>query len=101
MQLQLYAAAASRALGSPVAGGLYRSLKDRSDRGFVLEGVAGAFNRNDVVSRQELDDLVGEAVSLAVDVAGRMRAGDIAPTPSPESCRYCSAAAFCPVAVNS
>jgi hypothetical protein len=100
VQLQLYAAAASRALGLPIAGGVYRSLKDGSDRGFVLEGVAGAFNRNDVIGQEGLDGLLDEAVASAVDVAERMRAGHITPTPSAQACRYCSAAAFCEAAVT-
>jgi RecB family exonuclease len=99
VQLQLYAAAASQALGLPVAGGVYRSLKDGSDRGFVLECV-GSFSRNDVVSREGLDDLIAEGIAAALDAAGSMREGRIQPTPSADACAYCSAASFCGRAVT-
>lgn len=100
VQLQLYAVAASRVLGLPVAGGVYRSLKDGSDRGFVLSGVAGAFKPADVIERGEIDALLDAAASEARRVADEMRQGRIEPTPSSASCRYCSAAGFCAKAVR-
>jgi len=100
VQLQLYAAAASEALSRPVAGGLYRGLKEGVDRGFVLDGVSETANRNDVIDAAEMAALIEEAVASAVDAASRMRSGHIAPTPSPESCRFCSAAPFCGQAVS-
>jgi RecB family exonuclease len=99
VQLQLYAAAASRTLGLPVAGGLYRSLKDGSDRGFVRTGVSGTFTRNDVASDGEIEALLAEAVEAAVRVTGQMREGRIAPTPSARACAYCTATPFCGRAV--
>jgi hypothetical protein len=99
VQLQLYAVAASRVLGIPVAGGLYRSLKDSSDRGFVLRGVPGSFKPADVVERDRLDALLEAATERAVRVAGVMRAGRIEPTPSADACRYCAASGFCGKAV--
>jgi RecB family exonuclease len=101
VQLPLYAAAASDALGLPVAGGLYRSLKEGSDRGFVLPTVPGAFKAADVVDRDAIDGLVSETVGLALRAVARMREGDIGPTPSAPGCRYCSAAGFCDEAVRS
>ena len=100
VQLQLYAVAASRALGIPVAGGLYRSLKGGSDRGFVLKGVAGSFKQADVVERGRLDELLESAVERARDVAAAMREGRIEPTPSADACRYCAASGFCSKAVT-
>jgi len=100
VQLQLYAVAASRVLGIPVAGGLYRSLKDGSDRGFVLRGVSGSFKPADVVERDRLDALLESATERAVSVAGDMRAGRIEPTPSTDACRYCTASGFCGKAVT-
>lgn len=94
LQLQLYAVAASRALELPVAGGVYRSLKDGSDRGFVLEGI-GSFNRNDTLTRDELDGLLSEAIESALAAATAMREGRIQPTPSDDACAYCPAASFC------
>jgi RecB family exonuclease len=100
VQLQLYAVAASRVLGVPVAGGLYRSLKDGTDRGFMLSGVSGSFKSNDVVERDELDALLESAILTARSASDGMRAGHIEPTPSVEGCRYCSASGFCGRAVT-
>jgi RecB family exonuclease len=100
VQLQLYAAVASRVLGIPVAGGLYRSLKDGSDRGFVLRGVAGSFKSADVVERDQLDDLIEVAMVEARRVASEIRQGRIEPTPSADACRYCRASGFCGKAVT-
>ena len=94
VQLQLYALAASKAFGLPVAGGLYRSLKDGSDRGFVLGGV-GSFNRNDTVDAARLAELLAEGADAALGAVARMRDGRIAPTPSDDACKFCAAASFC------
>lgn len=100
VQLQLYAAAASRNFGLPVAGGVYRSLKTGADRGFVLEGLPGAFFGKDVVGRETLDALISSAVDSAVLAASGMRAGRVEMTPSKEACAYCAAAPFCGKAVG-
>jgi RecB family exonuclease len=99
VQLQLYAAAASRTLGLPVAGGLYRGLRDGRDRGFVRGEVEGTFSRTDRVDEGEAEALLTAAVGAAVRVAAEMRAGRIEPTPSDSGCAYCSAAPFCGKAV--
>jgi RecB family exonuclease len=101
VQLQLYAVAASRVLGIPVAGGLYRSLKDGSDRGFVLAGVSGAFKGADVIEPGPMQELLETAVGEARRVAGEMREGRIEQTPSADACRYCAASGFCVRAVSS
>jgi len=103
VQLQLYAAAASRVFGLPVAGGLYRGLRDGNDRGFFRDDIAGAgaFYRADLVDADGVRELVEGAVAAAVTAADEMRAGRIEPTPSSNACRYCSAAAFCPKAAAS
>ncbi len=96
LQLQLYAAAASRRLGLPVAGGLYRALASTDgDRGFVLGDVEGAFKPRDVIERAELADLLDVAVAAARSAAEGIRAGRIAPAPEAERCRTCPAATFC------
>lgn len=100
VQLQLYAVAASRALGLPVAGGLYRSLKDGSDRGFVRSGVSGSFKTADVIDEGSLGDLLDSAVAEARRVVGQMREGRIEPTPSVDVCKYCAASGFCDKAVT-
>jgi RecB family exonuclease len=95
VQLQLYAIAASSVLDLPVAGGLYRGLKERSERGFVLSTVAGSFKTADVVDRDGLDGLLSEAVETALRAVSGMRQGRIGPTPSVVSCRHCMAAGYC------
>jgi ATP-dependent helicase/nuclease subunit B len=100
VQLPLYAAVASRRLGLPIAGGLYRSLAEDKDRGFVLRGVAGAFKPKDVVEREELDVFVERAVDVAREAVEGMRSGRVAPAPLKERCAFCSAAPFCPGAAR-
>jgi RecB family exonuclease len=101
VQLQLYAAAASRRLGLPVAGGLYRSLGTGDDRGFVLSGVSGTFKARDVLDREGVGAVIEQAVGAAREAVEGMRAGRIAPSPAKERCAYCVAAPFCPEAVRS
>jgi RecB family exonuclease len=101
VQLQLYALAASRRLGLPVAGGLYRSLSVPSDRGFVLDSVAGAFVGTDVTDSQGIEGLVERAVGTARAAFEGMRSGIIAPEPDARRCKYCHALSFCPEGVHS
>lgn len=102
VQLQLYAAAASRELGLPVVGGIYRGLRDGSDRGFVSDEISdlGRFYAADVVGADDLAELIGDAVTTAVQAASDMRSGRIEPTPSAVACRYCAASSFCSQAVS-
>ena len=101
VQLQLYAVAASRRLGLPVAGGLYRSLAGEDDRGFVLEGVSDGFKALDTVDAAGMQQLLDEAVQTARDALSGMRAGNIEPSPAPERCKHCPALPFCPQGVRS
>jgi RecB family exonuclease len=100
VQVPLYAVAASHALGLPVAGGLYRGLKEGADRGFVLPTVSGSFKAADVIDRDGIDGLLSEAVDAAFQAVSGMREGRIGPIPSAENCRYCTAAGFCGQAVR-
>jgi ATP-dependent helicase/nuclease subunit B len=100
VQLQLYAAAASQRLGAPIAGGLYRSLAAPDDRGFILRGVAGAFQARDMLDRDGIDEVIAGAIAAAREAAEGMRAGRIAPAPLKERCAYCAAAPFCPEAAH-
>jgi RecB family exonuclease len=102
VQLQLYAAAASRTLGMPVAGGVYRGLRDGKDRGFIREDIAAAdaFYRADRVDADGIAALIDEAIASAVTAAEDMRSGRIEPTPSATGCRYCAASSFCARAVS-
>lgn len=95
VQLQLYAAVASRRLGLPIAGGLYRGLSSRSDRGFVLDGVNGRFVSTDIVDRQRIDDVIAEAVQAAECAVEGMRAGRIEPVVDQDGCGTCGARSFC------
>jgi RecB family exonuclease len=101
VQLQLYAAAASRTLGMPIAGGVYRGLRDGKDRGFVRDDIAGAdaFYRADRIDAEHIAELIDEAIASAVTAADEMRAGRIEQTPSATGCRYCAASGYCPRAV--
>jgi RecB family exonuclease len=101
VQLQLYAIAASRRLGLPVAGGLYRSLSTASDRGFVSSSVGGAFFAGDVLDPAAIDALLDQAVETARSAFEGMRAGRIAPSPDAKRCAYCSALPFCPEGIAS
>jgi ATP-dependent helicase/nuclease subunit B len=101
VQMPLYAAVAARRLGRPVAGGLYRSLSKRMDRGFILPDASdGAFTRTDVIAAEDIDKLIEGAVALAGEAVEGMRSGRIAPSPSPEVCRLCIAAGFCKAAMR-
>lgn len=100
LQLQLYALAASQRLGLPVAGGLYRSLADADDRGFISSGVAGGFKAADVIEVSEIESLLDAAVQTARDALAGMRAGLIAPSPARERCGFCPALPFCPQGVR-
>lgn len=100
LQLQLYAAAASRRLGLPVVGGLYRSLKTGESRGFILRDHGEGFTSTDRVDPERLRQILDDAVGLATEAAQGMRAGNIEPRPDRDACAFCSAAAFCGQAVT-
>lgn len=96
IQLQLYAIAASRRLGLPVAGALYRSLATLRDRGFLLPDVtAPGIVSTDRRSAEEIDELLGQAVETARTAVDAMRAGDIPSRPDDRRCSRCVAAGFC------
>jgi RecB family exonuclease len=100
LQLQLYAVVASKRLGLPVAGGLYRSLKTGETRGFVRNDVRGSFKPRDLVDGEELERVLDQAVAAARDAVAGMRAGHIQPSPKRERCAYCSASPFCTEAIR-
>jgi hypothetical protein len=95
LQLQLYAIAASRCLGLPVAGGLYRSLSRGDDRGFGLAELGQDISRNDRIGREELDELLETAARQTKAAADGIRAGRIDPAPEAVRCRTCPASPFC------
>ena len=101
VQMPLYAAVASARLGGRIAGGLYRSLSKRLDRGFLLnDAFGGAFTRTDALAAEDIEKLVEGAVALAGEAVEGMRNGRIAPRPSPEACRLCIASGFCAEAIR-
>ncbi len=96
LQLPLYALAARERLDLPVAGGLYRSLKQCDDRGFVLDGVFAGAKGRDVFEANGIEQVCADAVARATAAVEGIRAGEIAPVPSTRWCRACSHVAVCP-----
>jgi ATP-dependent helicase/DNAse subunit B len=98
VQVPLYALIASRALGVPIAGGLYRSMGTYGDRGFFLCGaVTGpGLVSTDACDEAEIADLIKEAEGRAADAVAGIREGLIPATPSDTAaCERCSARGVC------
>jgi len=87
LQVALYMIAARELLGAELAGGVYVPLagKDRRPRGIVLDSardkLGGDFVQNDVQPRDEIERQLDLARRRAVELAGRMRSGDVRPCP--------------------
>jgi RecB family exonuclease len=97
VQLQLYAIAASRHFGSPVAGGLYRSLSAQEDRGFLRSDVASpGISRTDRCDEDAIEALLETSVSSAARAVEGMRCGRIEPAPDARKCSWCTASGYCP-----
>ena len=92
LQLQLYLMAVKR-WGAKPAGALYhplRATKDRRPRGLVPDDAAddlAAYNLvgTDVLTVEEFDGLLEEALERASGIVGRMRDGDIGRDPGPRA----------------
>lgn len=98
VQLPLYGLAASRRLGLPFLGGLYRSMRYGGDRGFYRsdalreQGLA----RNDACEPEEFEAVMSDAVAAAEGAVAGMRAGRIPASPHKAgTCEYCSARSVC------
>jgi ATP-dependent helicase/DNAse subunit B len=97
LQVALYMLAVERLLGLRPVGGLYQPLTgaDIRARGLVLddacERVGDGCVRTDVKPADELDAILAAAEQRAVELAERLAAGELAPSPatcSPAGCAY-------------
>jgi len=95
LQVPLYMLAVRDLLGLEPVAGLYQPLggSDLRARGAYLEGapVGGSVLGNDARSAEQLDQELDAAARDALALAGRIRAGELAPCPqtcSPGGCRY-------------
>jgi RecB family exonuclease len=90
LQVALYMLAARRLLGLRPVAGVYQGLRrELKPRGIVAAGEeaalgAGALVDTDVRSPEELEEVLAHAEATACELAGRMRAGELDPTP--DSC---------------
>jgi RecB family exonuclease len=111
LQLQLYLIAVAEHWGARPVGGLYHPLRGtsvRRPRGVILDEAADDLASyrlydNDLADREQFDELLAEARSLAGAIVARMRSGDIRRDPGPrEGLRghdvcptYCDFAPIC------
>jgi len=98
VQLPLYGFIASRHLGRPLLGGLYRSMRYGGDRGFYRgdgPGQLGLASR-DVCTAEEFDQVIDEAIGAAESAVAGMRAGEIpAGARKASTCDHCAARSAC------
>lgn len=95
-QLALYALAARRLLDLEPVGALYQPLgaKDMRARGALVDGADPdrPVYENDVVTREEFEALLDEAVAAALRAAREARAGDL--EPRPDTCAWRGGCAY-------
>ena len=88
VQVPLYMLAVERLLGRTAAGGFYQPLSggDLRARGILDEdtGIELGSVRGDERPGEEVRELLGQALELALSAAGRARGGEL--EPKPESC---------------
>ncbi len=98
LQVALYMLAARRLLGLRPVAGVYQGLRrELKPRGIVAEGEqealgVGAVIDTDVRPPDELEEVLAHAEAAACELAERMRAGDLEPTP--DSCGARGACAY-------
>ena len=93
LQLQLYLIAVAEHWGADAAGGLYHPLRgtsanSRRPRGAVREDAAvelAAYDLydNDLLPREEFEQMLADARRRAAEIVGRMRRGEIRRDPGP------------------
>lgn len=96
LQLPLYMRAVRELLDLRVAGAFYQPVGNRRQvgpRGVVTGGTDAGFRptATDVLTDEELEQLLDDAAALTVAAAGELRAGAIEPRPgtcSADGCRY-------------
>ena len=106
LQVALYADIAGRTLERPVAGGVYRSLKTGSARGFWRADLGVPLGEGhswkDATDEAGVDETVAWAREQAVASIVGMCTGIIGPEPvRKEACSYCMAVPFCPKVLDS
>ncbi|HEX8073518.1 MAG TPA: PD-(D/E)XK nuclease family protein, partial [Thermoleophilaceae bacterium] len=104
LQVALYMIAVRELLGLEPAGGVYVPLSGpkRLSRGIVLEELrqelGGGFGDRDFKSREEIEEQLERARERALELAGRMRSGEVRPCPG--TCAWnggCSYPSICRV----
>ena len=104
LQVALYMLAVREVLGLKPAGGVYQPLKgrDRRARGVLLKGLesqlGGGYVSTDFRDDEELERELDAARERLVELAARMRSGEV--RPCPETCAWnggCSYPAICRV----
>ncbi len=95
LQVALYMVAVRELLGLRPVAGVYQPLggRDLRARGVFLEDapVCSRLVANDGRDQDQLDALLGDAEALAVELAARLRSGELQPCPSKcsrDGCRY-------------
>jgi len=91
LQLQLYMIAVAEHWGTDAVGGLYHPLRGttvRRPRGAVREDAGGLLASydlygNDLLDREQFEEMLGEARRRAGEIVARMRAGEISRDPGP------------------
>lgn len=99
LQPIIYAVAASEHFGAPVAGGVYRSLRNLKVRGFWKAGcldLGGRGTRTDALEPEGIEALIEDARGVVSRAYEGMRAGAIDPRPLAGACEHCLAAQVCP-----
>jgi len=103
LQAPLYAAAASRMLGLPVAGMVYRAMsRNGNDRGAYLAGVVLSpwLVDHDALDAAGIESVIAEAVKRASAAVEGIRSGRIPCEPSgKDACGFCPAKPWCGRAV--
>ncbi len=97
VQAGLYMLAAREVFGYTPAGMLYCSVKKQPEwRGWRLEGLSISAEVGTRCMPDELEDQMRAARATAIEVARRIREGEVAPLPSDEEpCRYCAGSDIC------
>jgi len=99
IQPTVYAVAAARLLGVPAIGGVYRSMRSLSARGFWREGIVDLGGRGkpaDGLDADAFDAEVGRAAQAVASAVEGIRAGHIAAEPARKSaCEHCLVRGVC------
>ena len=91
LQVALYMLAVRELLGLKPAGGVYAPLAgDHRPRGLLLaemkDEIGKGLYENDLVGEEELEAELGRARERVLELAGRMRSGEV--RPCPETCAW-------------